>query len=196
MTEVTGGPGLRFGRTTLAALTGDLVDQPVDALVIAANQRGVMGAGAAGAVRLAGGAQIEREVMARAPLPLGSALPSTPGNLAQRGVALIVHAVVSERLADPSTYDLIRRSAVAALRLVEERRLHSVAVAPFGAGLGPGQLPIVAVADAIVDETIAHLRRHQTRLDRVLFVSRDADDVAAFAEAIARGRERSWSRSP
>jgi O-acetyl-ADP-ribose deacetylase (regulator of RNase III) len=196
MMEITSDPGLRFGRTTLTALLGDLVDQPVDALVIAANQRGVMGAGAAGAVRLAGGAQIEREVMEHAPLALGSALAAAPGSLAERGVAVIVHAVVSERLADPTTYELIRRSTVAALRLVEERRLRSVAVSPFGAGAGPGQLPIAAVAEAIVDETIAHLRRNQTRLDRIVFVSRDADDVAAFAEAIARGRERSWSRSP
>jgi O-acetyl-ADP-ribose deacetylase (regulator of RNase III) len=196
MTETTTGTALRFGRTTLAALLGDLVDQPVDALVIAANQRGVMGAGAAGAVRLAGGGEIERELMENAPLPLGGALATAPGKLAERGIDLIVHAVVSERLADPSTYELIRRATIATLRLAEERRLRSLAISPYGAGVGPGQLPIGPVAEVIVEETIAHLRRTQTRLDRVHFVSRGEDDVAAFGEAIARGRERSWSRSP
>jgi O-acetyl-ADP-ribose deacetylase (regulator of RNase III) len=57
MTDSTTGTALRFGRTTLAAVLGDLLDQPVDAVVIAANQRGVMGAGVAGAIRLAGGRQ-------------------------------------------------------------------------------------------------------------------------------------------
>jgi O-acetyl-ADP-ribose deacetylase len=196
MTETTIGTSLRFGRTTLAALVGDLVEQPVEALVVPANQRGVMGAGPAGAIRQAGGGEVERAVMERAPLPLGGALATTSGKLAERGIELILHAVVTERLADPSTFELIRRSAVSTLRLVDEHRLRSVAIAPFGAGLGPGQLPIVPVAEAIVEETIAHLRRTQTRLDRIVFVSRVEEDVAAFAEAIARGRERSWSRSP
>ena len=196
MSETTAGTGVRFGRAILAALPGELIAQPVDALVLAANQRGVMGAGTAGAVRSAGGAVIEREAMERAPLPLGGAIATSPGKLAERGVAAILHAVVAERLAEPSTVELVRRAVAAVLQLADERRWRSLALPPVGGGKGPGQLPIAVAAEAIVDETIAHIRRGQSRIDRVVFVSRDADDVLAFADAIARGRERSWSRSP
>jgi O-acetyl-ADP-ribose deacetylase (regulator of RNase III) len=195
MTEATAGTSVRFGRATLAAIHGDLIEQSVDAIVLAANQRGIMGAGAAGAVRTAGGAEIEREAMERAPLPLGGAIATAPGKLGARGVASIVHAVVAERLAEPSTVELVRRATAAVLQLVDERRLRSLAMPAIGGGKGPGQLPAALAAEAIVDETIAHLRRAQTRLDRVLFVSRDQDDVAAFAEAIALGRERLWGRT-
>jgi O-acetyl-ADP-ribose deacetylase (regulator of RNase III) len=195
MTETSVGTSVRFGRTTLVALRGELIEQPVEAIVIAANQRGVIGTGAAGAVRVAGGPAIEREAMEQAPLALGGAVATTSGKLAERGISLIVHAVVTERLAEASTLDLVRRAMVAALALAEERRVRSLAVPAVGSGSGPQQLRTDAVVEAVVDETIAHLRRTQTRLDRVVFVARDEDDVAAFAEAITRGRERSWRQA-
>jgi O-acetyl-ADP-ribose deacetylase (regulator of RNase III) len=194
--ETTTRASVRFGRTLVTALLGDLIDQPVEALVLAANQRGVMGAGVAGSVRLAGGPEIEREAMAFAPLPLGGAVATTSGKLVDRGIVAIVHAVVSERLAEPSSPDVIRRATDALLHLVDERRLRSVAIPPIGGGKGPNQLPIPVAVEAIVDETIAYLRRVQPRLDQIVYVSRHEDDVLAFADAVARGRERSWRRSP
>jgi O-acetyl-ADP-ribose deacetylase (regulator of RNase III) len=194
--DTTAGTSVRFGRALLIAALGDPLDQPVDALVLAANQRGVMGAGLAGAVRAAAGPEVEREAMERAPLPLGGALVTTSGKLGERGITAILHAVVSERLAAPSSTDVVRRATAALLRLADERRLRSVAIPPIGGGKGPNQLPVALAVEAIVDETIAHLRRGQTRLERVVFVSRHDDDVLAFAEAVARGRERSWRQSP
>ena len=196
MTETSLGTSVRFGRTTLAALRGELIKQPVEAIVIAANRRGVIGTGAAGSVRVAGGPAIEREAMEQAPLALGGAVATTSGKLAERGVAVVIHAVVTERLAEASTLDLVRRATVAAFALAEERRVRSLAFPAVGSGTGPQQLRTDAVAEAVVDEAIAHLRRTQTRLDRIVFVARDEDDVAAFAEAIARGRERLWRQAP
>ena len=195
VTDTSAGTSVRFGRTVLTAVLGDPLDQPVDALVLAANQRGVMGAGVAGAVRLAGGPEIEREVMALAPVVLGGAVATTAGKLADRGISTIIHAVVSEQLAAPSTVDAIRRATISSLRLIDELRLRSVAIPPIGSGKGPSQLPVTLAVEALVDESIAHLRRSGTRLDRIVFVSRHMDDVLAFAQAIANGRERSWRRS-
>src|SRR5688572_2232284 len=80
-TDATTGSSVRFGRTLVVAVLGDPLDQAVEAVVVTANRRGVMGTGIAGAVRLAGGARIEREAMERAPLPLGSAIATTSGKL-------------------------------------------------------------------------------------------------------------------
>ena len=151
MTETSVGTSVRFGRTTLVALRGELIEQPVEAIVIAANQRGVIGTGAAGAVRVAGGPAIEREAMEQAPLALGGAVATTSGKLAERGISLIVHAVVTERLAEASTLDLVRRATVAALALAEERRVRSLVVPAVGSGSGPQQLRTDAVVEAVVD---------------------------------------------
>lgn len=184
--------GVRFGRTLLTAVTGDPLGQPVEALVLAANQRGLMGAGTATAIRLTGGAEIEREAMEQAPLDLGSAIGTTSGRLADRGITLLIHAVVSEHLGGTATVEDIRRAVASALGLAAERKVRSLAMPPIGGGTGPDQLPTAAAAEVIVDETITFLRRSSRRFDRIIYVARSNDDLAAFADAITRGRERSW----
>lgn len=195
-TDATIGTSVRFGRTLVVTVLGDLLDQPVEAVVLAANRRGQMGAGVAGAVRVAGGAQIEREAMERAPLPLGGAIATTSGALSERGITTIVHAIVSERLAAPSAIEVIRRSTEAVFQLVDRLRLHSIAIPPIGGGQGPDHLPAGIAAEAIVGETVAYLRRTSSRLDRIVFVSRHDDEVLAFAKAVADGRARSWKGPP
>ena len=59
--------GVRFGRAILVASAEPILRQPVEAIVCPANARGVMGVGVAGAVRTAGGIDIERAAMAKAP---------------------------------------------------------------------------------------------------------------------------------
>src|SRR5262245_54723709 len=85
MSSGTPSQGTRFGRTLLVAGAGEVIDQPVQAVVYAANQRGVMGAGPAGSIRTAGGAEVEREAMAHAPIDLGTAVLTTSGHLEERG---------------------------------------------------------------------------------------------------------------
>ena len=184
--------GVRFGRTTLAAVTGELPGQGAEALVLAANTRGLLGAGSAGGIRLADAPELEREVMSRAPLELGAAVLTGPGRFADQGVAGIVHAVVSEALGAPTTLETIRRATVAALRVAEAARFRSLAVPAIGSGRGPGQLGVAVVAPALVEEVVAFLRRSSPRLVRVVFVSRSDEDAALFAAAITRARERSW----
>src|SRR4051794_12656643 len=92
--------GVRFGRTLLIAGAGEVIDQPAQAVVYAANQRGVMGAGPAGSIRSTGGPEVEREAMARAPLELGTAIMTGSGHLAERGISAVLHAVVIPSLGE------------------------------------------------------------------------------------------------
>ncbi|HSH22261.1 MAG TPA: macro domain-containing protein, partial [Candidatus Caenarcaniphilales bacterium] len=82
----SGPAGIIFGRTVLQAVAGTVLNVGADGIVCPANRRGVMGVGVAGAVRLAGGVEIEREAMAAAPLAVGTAIVTGPGELAARGV--------------------------------------------------------------------------------------------------------------
>jgi len=56
-----------FGRVAVRATTGEIIDQPVEAIVYAANGRGMMEAGSPGSIRLVGGAEVEREAMTLSP---------------------------------------------------------------------------------------------------------------------------------
>ncbi|CAA9554508.1 MAG: hypothetical protein AVDCRST_MAG73-3166 [uncultured Thermomicrobiales bacterium] len=195
MTGTRTGDDVRFGRTLVGATAGDLLAQPVEALVLAANRRGLLGAGPAGSVRIAAGPDVEREAMAQAPLPLGGAVVTSAGRLDARGVRSIVHAVIAGALGDASTVPTVRRALTAALAAVDAAKLRSVAIPPLGAGTGPGQLAAASVAAALVDEAVAYLRRSPTRLERIVFVAAVPADVPAFAAAIERARSRSWKQS-
>ena len=58
----------------LEVIEGDIAALEVDAVANAANDRLWMGAGVAGALKRAGGDEIEREAVAKGPIPVGEAV--------------------------------------------------------------------------------------------------------------------------
>ena len=85
---------------------GDIALLDVDAVANAANDRLWMGAGVAGALKRAGGAEIEREAMAKGPIPVGTAVATSAGRLPAR---FVVHgAVMGQDLR--TNADLVRRT--------------------------------------------------------------------------------------
>lgn len=187
--------GVRFNRTVIIPLVGELTDLAVDALVIPANTRGIMGAGMIGAVRSIGGVEIEREAMSQAPLTLGSAISTTAGKLSEHGVQAVIHAVITESLGSPAHIEVVRRTIIAALRIVEERRFRTIAIPLLVGGAGTGQVAPDIAAGILVEEVVAHLRRTaSTRLERVYLVSRSEADVVLLDEAIRLAREHIWGQ--
>lgn len=191
MTETT--QMVRFGRTVIRPASGDLVDQPAQAIVFAANSRGVMGAGPAGSVRLAGGAEIEREVMAAAPFDLGTICVTGSGRLSERGIEAIIHAVVAQHLGDAAELHDVRRALVAALRVADERRYRSLAIPLLGLRSEATSGEREDMVELIVDELVAHVRRGKSRLESVIIASRFDDDVSTIVDTLRRARQRSWT---
>ncbi len=184
--------GIRFGRTLIQTVAGKLAAQPVDAIACPANRRGVMGAGAAGAVRLAGGMEVEREAMAAAPLTMGTAVATTSGDLAARGVRVIFHAVVSDRLGAPTREDIVQQATTDLLRLADRQRVRALALPPIGAGLGPGRLPTARVWELMIEEIVAYLRRFTSRLERIILVTRFPDEAEEVTRLLRVAREHWW----
>ena len=231
MSEDDHRPEFRFGRTVVSVVTGDLLSQEAEAVVIAANRRGVMGPLATpghGPLRSLGGSEIEREAMRLAPLDLGTAIVTKAPGLEERGIRHLIHAVVHPALGEPARIDDIRRAVPAALAAASQRRLRTVAIPLLGveslaapaeveAGLtarvelvGPalaiaalgGVESLAAPAEveagmtALVEELVATLRRSMPRLDRVIIVCRFSEQADAVQAALARARERVWTRVP
>ena len=122
----------RFGRMRIVTTLGETVDQPVQAVIYPANSRGVMGTGAISAVRSSAGLDVEREAMSYAPIEPGTAIVTSSGRLADRGIEAIIHAVVTEQLGQRIERSTMRRAIASALRLADEHRFRTVAMPLMG----------------------------------------------------------------
>jgi O-acetyl-ADP-ribose deacetylase (regulator of RNase III) len=171
---------LRVSRIRLAQT--DITALDVDAVVNAANDQLWMGAGVAGAIKRAGGDEIEREAMAQGPIPIGEAVVTGAGRLRAR------HVIHAAAMGQDLTTDAskIARATASALRRADELGLRSIALPALGTGVGG--FPLTECARVMLDAVRAHLERGSA-LDEVVFALRSPDAVRAF-EAALGGRER------
>jgi O-acetyl-ADP-ribose deacetylase (regulator of RNase III) len=165
---------------------GDLLGQEAEVIVVAANRRGVLGPlaipGLSG-LRSLGGSEIEREAMSLAPLDLGTAVLTGAFGLEERGIRAVVHAVVHPALGERARIEDVRRAVPAALTAVSKSRLRTLA-------------DVEAMVAAVVDELVGSLRRSIPRLDRLIIVCRFVEHAEAVEAALAKARERVWTRVP
>lgn len=158
---------------------GDITRLTTDAIVNAANNHLWMGAGVAGAIRRAGGIEIEREAVSKGPIPVGEAVATGAGQLKAR---YVIHAAAMGQ--DLRTdADKIRSATINSLRRAEELDLRSVAFPALGTGVGGfsyGQ------AAEVMIEAIRHYLVGQTVLEEVVLVLYEPRAYEAFAAEFAR----------
>jgi O-acetyl-ADP-ribose deacetylase (regulator of RNase III) len=135
-----------------------------------------MGSGVAGAIRRAGGEAIEREAVAKGPIPVGTAVATGAGRLPFRSV--IHGAVMGQDLR--TTAELIAQTTLSCLRLADELRLRSLALPAFGTGVGGFSLE--ECAPIMVGVVRAH---EPVTLERVVFAVFGREAERAFAAAVA-----------
>jgi len=149
---------------------GDIAAVEADAIANAANDALWMGAGVAGALKRAGGEEIEREAMAQGPIELGAAVATTAGRLRAR---YVVHgAVMGQDLRTDA--ELVRRTTRACLELADRLGCTSLALPAFGTGVGG--FPLEECARIMVEEARGFAA---TTLQKVIFAvfGRGAYDV-------------------
>jgi O-acetyl-ADP-ribose deacetylase (regulator of RNase III) len=116
-------------------VTGDLLAQPVDAIVNAANGHLAHGGGVAGIISRAAGPELDREseriVHERGPLATGTAAVTTAGRLAFRGV---IH-VVGPRQGEGKEEARLVRALTSGFERANEAGWRSVAFPAVSAGI-------------------------------------------------------------
>jgi O-acetyl-ADP-ribose deacetylase (regulator of RNase III) len=162
---------------TVEVLDTDITRLETDAIANAANTELRHGGGVAGAIRTAGGAQLERESRERAPIGLGEAVETTAGDMPSRWV---IHAATME-LGGPTSADIIRRATAATLRRADELGARSLALVAFGTGVGG--FPVGEAAAIEAAEVARHLAGGSP-LERVVFAVRGERARAAFEAAV------------
>jgi O-acetyl-ADP-ribose deacetylase len=160
----------------LEVVDGDIASLAVDAVANAANDRLWMGAGVAGALKRAGGDEIEREAVAKGPLALGDAVATGAGRLPAKWV--IHGAVMGQDLR--TNAGLIERTTKSVLRLADELGAESLALPAFGTGVGG--FPLEECARLMVSAVRAHEPR---TLRRVVFAVFGEDAQRAFDAALS-----------
>ena len=161
--------------TELSVVVGDITALEVDAIANAANNHLWMGSGVAGAIKRAGGEEIEREAVARGPIEVGDAVATSAGRLPARWV---VHgAVMGQDLR--TNADLVRRTTESCLRVADGLGAESLALPAFGTGVGG--FPLDECARIMVDAARGH---EASSLRRVLFAVFGDDARASFDGAL------------
>jgi O-acetyl-ADP-ribose deacetylase (regulator of RNase III) len=177
---------------TIETIIGDITQVDVEAIVNAANTDLWMGGGVAGAIKRAGGEEIEREAMAQGPIPLGEAVVTGAGRLPYRGV---IHAAAMGYRGGqliPATATTVSQATAAALRRCAERGFRSVAFPALGTGVGG--LDMARCAQAMIEAVRAHWASGATLPERVVFVLRDESARQIFAQALAQARSMTEGR--
>jgi O-acetyl-ADP-ribose deacetylase (regulator of RNase III) len=160
----------------LEVLEGDITQVAVDAIANAANNHLWMGAGVAGAIKRAGGEEIEREAVAKGPIDVGDAVATGAGRLRAR---YVIHGAVMGQ--DLRTNDeLVSRTTARCLEVADELGVESLALPAFGTGVGG--FPLEQCARLMVRVATAFEPR---ALRRVVFAVYGPEAERAFEDAVA-----------
>jgi O-acetyl-ADP-ribose deacetylase len=159
----------------LEVVEGDITGLDVDAIANAANNGLWMGAGVAGAIKRAGGEEIEREAIARAPIEVGEAVATGAGRLK---AAHVVHAAVMGHDLRTSA-EAISHATRRTLQVADELGARSLAMPAFGTGVGG--FPLDRCAELMVSVVRAY---EPGTLERVVFAVFGRDAEQAFRHAV------------
>lgn len=151
---------------------GDLLDQPVEAIVNAWNRNIIpwwllIPQGVSGAIKKRGGRAPFREVARHGAIPLGGAVATGAGTLPFK---CIIHVAGIDMLWRASERS-IRDSVANALRVARERKVRSLAMPLIGAGSGgfDEQKVLAIIEDALrgepddIDVTVVRFSRSRAR---------------------------------
>lgn len=131
--------------TDVMIVSGDIVDQDVDAIVNAANNDLQLGGGVAGAIRRAGGPSIQRECDAHGPVKVGGAAITGGGNLRARHV---IHAA-SMSLGGRTSRASLASSMDEVFRLARDANVKTIAIPAVGTGIAA--FPVEKCAEVMAE---------------------------------------------
>ena len=161
----------------LEVIDGDIAALQVDAVANAANNHLWMGAGVAGALKRAGGDEIEHEAVSKGPIAVGEAVATGAGRLPAKWV--IHGAVMGQDLR--TNAQLVEQTTISVLHLADELGAESLALPAFGTGVGGFSLEECARL------MVSAVRAHEPRsLQGVVFAVFGEETRRAFEGALAK----------
>ena len=143
---------------------GDITEMDVDAIVNAANNELILGAGVAGAIYRKGGQSIQDECNEIGSIPVGYAAITGGGKLKAR---YVIHAASMGLGGERTTAKSLRTSTAHSFRIAAERKLKTIAFPAVGTGVSG--FPVDECAQIMLGEAVQHLK-NGTSLETIYFV--------------------------
>ncbi len=168
---------MQYKGVEIETFLGDITKLEVDAIVNAANTRLYMGGGVAGAIKRAGGKEIEEEAVKKGPIKIGEAVETTAGKLKAK---YVIHSPTME-LDFKTDENKIRLAMKAALKKADELGIESIAFPALGTGVGG--FPKDKAAKVMVEELKKHIDEG-TKLKKVILTDISEEQVEFFKKAI------------
>ncbi len=169
----------------VSAIVGDIVEASTDAIVNAANNELWMGAGVAGAIKRAGGDEIEREAMAKGPIRVGEAVATSAGRLPNKAVIHAAAMGFEDGRSVGASSETVRQATISALDVCNQLGLESIAFPALGAGVGGFDL--AKCAEVMVETATSYLSQPDNHVTQIVFVLRNENARQTFDEAITQG---------
>jgi len=156
---------------------GDITEMAVDAIVNAANNDLLLGAGVAGAIARKGGESIQQECKRIGSIPVGFAAITGAGKLKAK---FVIHAASMGLGGIRTTAKTLQTSTAHALRLAAERDVKTIAFPAVGTGVSG--FPMDECAQVMLREALAHLQK-TTSVKTIYFVLFDEPSRSIFQAA-------------
>lgn len=172
---------LRLAHTRITLVQGEPIDYPRAALYAAVNARGVLASGFGGAIRLAGGGEIERELRGQGPLLIGEAYATGPGTLAGKGVVRVVFGIATSEPGLAPRRDIAGSALTAGLELIDREGLRTLTLPEVAVRVGG--IELVDAAAIVIDALGARLRRG-SMLDDVVIAGLHLEYLRACRDAL------------
>lgn len=170
---------MQYKESKIQLKKGDITNIKVDAIVNPANSHGLMGGGVALSIKEKGGADIEKEAISKAPIPIGGAITTTAGRLRAK---YVIHAPTMKEPAQPSNIVSIKMATLAALKKASELKVSSIAFPGMGTGVGGVSKAKAALA---MTKTMKDFL-DQSTIKKILLIAYGQEMYDAFKNAIKK----------
>jgi O-acetyl-ADP-ribose deacetylase (regulator of RNase III) len=165
--------------TRISIAQGDITQFRGDAIVNAANNRLLLGAGVAGAIARAGGPSIQRECDAHGPIRVGEAAITGAGDLPAR---YVIHAAAMGD--EPASRRSIQSATRHSLELAERARVRSIAFPILASGVAG--FPLEEAARLMLQAMRDYLERAKpTEIREIVLYGYSAADAEAVRLVLA-----------
>ena len=165
---------------SIRIVKGDITQISADAIVNPANSLGYMGGGVAGALKRVGGTTIEKEALSKAPIPVGSAIATTAGNLA---ATYVIHAPTMQRPAMRISADNVKKATRAAFTVAQHLGVNNIAIPGMGTGVG-------GVSSHDAAQVIVNIAKEFTDVfQEIILIDRNDEMIEAFHHFLTDNEE-------
>ncbi len=167
----------KSGNGVIHIFQGDITDMKVDAIVNAANEHLILGAGVAGAIARKGGPSIQEECNHFGGTFVGGAIITGAGNLPAEKV---IHAV-GPRMGEGDEDEKLKNAVINSLKLAEYQKIESIAFPAISTGIFG--YPIDKCSRIMIKEAVEFLISSQYLKD-IFFVLWDKQAYSIFLKTL------------